>query len=65
VRIAMVHRIGTLLVGEAAVIIATSAPHRQEAFEACALSISELKKSVPIWKKEVAEDGETWVGMGP
>ena len=64
-RLAIVHRIGTLVVGETAVVIAASAPHRPAAFEVCRAAIDRLKESVPIWKKEVAEDGETWVGLGP
>jgi molybdopterin synthase catalytic subunit len=65
VRIAIVHRVGKLVVGEAAVVIATSAPHRGTAFDACRAAIDRLKQSVPIWKKEVAEDGEEWIGLGP
>jgi molybdopterin synthase catalytic subunit len=64
-RVAIVHRVGVLAVGEAAVVIAASAPHRAAAFEACRAAIDRLKESVPIWKKEVAEDGEVWVGLGP
>ena len=65
VRVAIVHRVGTLVVGEAAVVIAASAPHRAQAFEACRAAIDRLKESVPIWKKEIAEDGEEWIGLGP
>jgi molybdopterin synthase catalytic subunit len=65
VRVAIVHRIGKLAVGEEAVVIATSAPHRAAAFDACRAAIDRLKQSVPIWKKEIAEDGEEWVGLGP
>jgi molybdopterin synthase catalytic subunit len=64
-RVAIVHRLGKLAVGEAAVVIAASAPHRAEAFDACRAAIDRLKQSVPIWKKEIADDGETWVGLGP
>jgi molybdopterin synthase catalytic subunit len=64
-RVAMVHRLGTLAVGEAAVVIAASAPHRAVAFDACRAAIDRLKQSVPIWKKEIFEDGEVWVGLGP
>ncbi len=60
-RIAMCHRIGRLEIGEASVIIAVATPHRAQAFEACRYAIDTLKTTVPIWKKEVAEDGETWV----
>lgn len=65
VRVAMVHRVGVLGVGEAAVVIAASAPHRAPAFEACQAAIDRLKESVPIWKKEISEDGEAWIGLGP
>jgi MoaE-MoaD fusion protein len=65
VRVAIVHRVGVLAVGDAAVVIATSAPHRAAAFDACRAAIDRLKESVPIWKKEIAEDGEEWIGLGP
>lgn len=65
VRVAIVHRVGTLAVGDAAVVIAASAPHRAAAFDACRAAIDRLKESVPIWKKEIAEDGEEWIGLGP
>ncbi len=65
VRVAVVHRVGTLLPGETAVVIGTSAPHRQEAFLACQHVIDRLKQDVPIWKKEFYADGEVWVGLGP
>lgn len=64
-RLAIVHRVGTLAPGELAVVIAASAPHRAEAFAACSFAIEELKRDVPIWKKEVYEDGDVWVGLGP
>ncbi|HUS10306.1 MAG TPA: molybdenum cofactor biosynthesis protein MoaE [Pyrinomonadaceae bacterium] len=57
----IVHRIGRLKIGETSVVIAVSAPHRRSAFEACEWAIRELKRTVPIWKKEVFEDGEVWV----
>ncbi len=57
------HRIGKLEVGEIAVIVAVSAEHRREALEACRYGIDELKHRVPIWKKEVSETGEEWVGI--
>ena len=63
--VAVLHRLGTLLPGELAVVIAVSAPHRKEAFRACEYVIDRLKEDVPIWKKEYAEDGEVWVGLGP
>ena len=59
--IAMVHRIGRLEIGEVSVVVAVACPHRAEAFDACRYAIDTLKKTVPIWKKEVAEDGEEWV----
>lgn len=59
--VAIVHRIGRLLVGEIAVVIAVGAPHRQEAFAACHYAIDRIKQVVPIWKKEVFADGEVWV----
>lgn len=59
------HRIGTLTVGEIAVVIAVSSPHRKEAFAACQYAIDTLKETVPIWKKEIFEDGEIWVSAHP
>jgi molybdopterin synthase catalytic subunit len=64
-RIAIHHRTGALAIGEAAVVIAVSAPHRGAAFAACQYAIDTLKQTVPIWKKEVFEDGEVWVGSRP
>lgn len=61
-RIAIVHRVGSVQIGEASVIIAVSSAHRQNAFEACRFAIEELKKCVPIWKKEYFEGGEVWIG---
>lgn len=60
-RVAIVHRIGRLEIGEASVAIAVAAPHRAEAFEACRYAVDRLKEIVPIWKKEVWEGGEYWV----
>ncbi len=60
--ISIVHRFGHLKVGEASVVIAVSAAHRKEAFEACHFTIDKLKETIPIWKKEVFRDGEAWVG---
>ena len=57
----IVHRTGRLEIGETSVVIAVSAPHRRAAFGACEWAIRELKRTVPIWKKEVFEDGEVWV----
>ncbi len=59
--IGVVHRTGRLEIGETSVVIAVSAPHRRAAFEACEWAIRELKRTVPIWKKEFFEDGEVWV----
>jgi molybdopterin converting factor subunit 1 len=59
--IGIVHRTGRLEIGETSVVISVSAPHRRAAFEACEWAIRELKRTVPIWKKEVFEDGEIWV----
>ncbi len=63
VQVAIVHRVGTLIPGDLAVVIAVSAPHRKEAFLACEYVIERLKEDVPIWKKEYGEDGEVWVGL--
>jgi molybdopterin synthase catalytic subunit len=60
-RVAVAHRLGRLEIGEASVIIVVATPHRAEAFEACRYIIDTLKTTVPIWKKEVATDGEEWV----
>lgn len=59
--IGIVHRTGRLEIGETSVVISVGAPHRRAAFEACQWAILELKRTVPIWKKEVFEDGEVWV----
>src|SRR5215213_3419270 len=59
--IGIVHRTGRLEIGETSVVIAASAAHRQAAFQACEWAIKELKRTVPIWKKEVFEGGEEWV----
>lgn len=61
-QIAMVHRTGRLEIGEASVVIAVSSAHRGEAFEACRYAIDRLKQILPVWKKEVWEGGEYWVG---
>ena len=61
-RMAIVHRIGPVQITEPSVIIAVSAAHRRDAFEACRFAIEEIKKSVPIWKKELFEGGEVWIG---
>lgn len=59
------HRVGILEVGEVPVVIVVSAAHRAAAFEACRFIIDTLKETVPIWKKEVFEDGEVWVAAHP
>ena len=59
-RVAIVHRLGRLEIGETSVFIAVSAPHRAAAFDACRLAIDTLKQTVPIWKKEYFEDGAVW-----
>lgn len=65
VRVAIHHRLGSLQIGDSAVIVAASAPHRAEAFTACRSAIERLKQDVPIWKREVATDGTAWVVQGP
>ena len=59
--IGIVHRLGRLEIGETSVVISVAAPHRRAAFETCEWLIKELKRTVPIWKKEVYADGETWI----
>ena len=61
-RMAIVHRLGPVQITEASVIIAVSSAHREAAFAACRFAIEEIKKTVPIWKKEVYEGGEVWIG---
>ena len=63
-RAAILHRTGDLAVGEASVVIAVSAPHRADAFEACRHGIERLKQDVPIWKKEALVSGEAHWVMG-
>ena len=63
--VAIHHRLGRLEIGEVAVIVAAAAPHRAEAFTACRAAIEALKQDVPIWKREVAVDGSTWLVQGP
>jgi molybdopterin synthase catalytic subunit len=60
-RVRLVHRLGTLAVGDTSVVIAVSAPHRAEAFAACRFVIDALKSQVPIWKKEHYADGSVWL----
>jgi molybdopterin synthase catalytic subunit len=64
-KVAIHHRTGVLDIGEIPVIIAVSAAHRGAAFAACAFCIDTLKETVPIWKKEFFEDGDTWVAAHP
>jgi molybdopterin synthase catalytic subunit len=59
--VGIVHRTGRLEIGETSVVISVSAPHRRAAFEACEWAIRELKRTVPVWKKEFFADGEVWV----
>jgi MoaE-MoaD fusion protein len=59
--VGIVHRLGRLEIGETSVVISVAAPHRKAAFTACEWLIRELKRTVPIWKKEVYADGERWV----
>jgi molybdopterin synthase catalytic subunit len=61
-KIAMIHRLGQVDIGEASVAIAVSSGHRHAAFEACHFAINQLKEIVPIWKKEFYEGGELWIG---
>ena len=62
--VAIHHRVGVVAVGEVSVVIAVSAPHRAAALAACAEAIDTLKVQVPLWKKEIYEGGEEWVGQG-
>lgn len=62
VRVAAMHRVGSLEVGDAAVVCAASAPHRGEAFRACRELIDRIKARVPVWKREIGPDGAAWVG---
>jgi molybdopterin synthase catalytic subunit/molybdopterin converting factor small subunit len=63
-KVAISHRLGRVEVGETSVAIAVSAPHRQDALAACAEAIEALKARVPLWKKELYEGGEDWIGRG-
>ena len=62
--VAIHHRVGRVGIGETSVVIAVSAPHRQDALAACKDAIDELKERVPLWKKEVYAGGEEWIGRG-
>jgi len=59
--VAIVHRLGPLEIGEISVAVAVAAPHRGAALDACRFVMDTLKRTVPIWKKEIFEDGEVWV----
>lgn len=59
--IGVLHRIGRLEIGETSLLVAVSSGHRGEAFEACHYAVDRIKQIVPIWKKEVWEDGEEWI----
>jgi molybdopterin synthase catalytic subunit len=63
-KVALLHRTGDLVIGEASVVVACSAPHRAEAFDACRYGIERLKEDVPIWKKEHLAEGESHWVMG-
>jgi molybdopterin synthase catalytic subunit len=62
--LAMTHRIGKVAIGEISMVVAISSPHRKQAFEAGEYSIDRIKEIVPIWKKEVFDEGGVWVGSG-
>lgn len=62
VALAVIHRLGQLVVGDSSIAIVAASPHRAEAFGACRLVIDRIKETVPIWKKERGPDGEEWVG---
>lgn len=64
-KIAIVHRKGILEIGDIAVVIAVATPHRKDAFDACRWVIDTLKEVVPIWKKEIYENGEEWLEAHP
>lgn len=61
-RVVAVHRVGRCALGDPTVVVACGAPHRADALEACRWMIDEIKSTVPIWKREVYEDGSAWVG---
>jgi molybdopterin synthase catalytic subunit len=64
-RYVVIHRKGTLRIGEMAVLIGVATPHRADAFAACQYIIDTIKQTVPIWKKEIFEDGQVWVNAHP
>ncbi len=59
--IAISHRIGTVPIGETSLVVAIASPHRKEAFQACQVAVDRIKEIVPIWKKEIFQDGSRWV----
>ena len=63
--VTMIHRVGVIGIGENIVLIVVGAEHRQDAFTACAWCIDEIKKTVPIWKREATPDGQIWVSERP
>jgi molybdopterin synthase catalytic subunit len=65
IEVSIHHRVGELSIGEAAVVIAVSSSHRKAAFDGCKFIIDTIKQTVPIWKKEIFEDGEIWVAAHP
>ncbi len=60
----VIHRYGTVNIGEASIVIAVSSPHRQDSFSACMFIIDEIKMKVPVWKKEFYSDGSVWITKG-
>lgn len=64
-RCVVIHRTGTLRIGEIAVLIGVATAHRADAFDACRYIIDTIKQTVPIWKKEIFSDGEVWVNAHP
>lgn len=61
--VAMIHRVGTLEIGDISILIAVAAPHRKDTFDACSYAIDRVKQIVPVWKKEIWQDGDAdWVG---
>ena len=64
-RVFVQHRTGTLQIGDLAVVVAVSSPHRKDAFVVCEATIDRLKQEAPIWKREHGNDGVSWVGTRP
>ena len=63
VHTSIAHRFGRMEIGDISLVVAVASPHRAEAFAACQYVVDRIKQDVPIWKKEVFQDGEVWVGM--